>query len=182
MFVTSWLLWGEILFQETGDRSLTGPTSIDPRSCFGAEFQCNAVENSFFCSLVCQRSTAVVTVSSIQIHGDVWNCWQGKLLMLEKLTVSFTFSCLTFFTLLMMAWNKLLHGQFFLLVIMITYYVYPQTDYCRSTLFWLFLPINFNIFFNTSGEDSHPYSTNSLILSVLTVIIFLYKVIYSERW
>ena len=37
-------------------------------------------------------------------------------------------------------------------------------------------------FFNTGGEDSHLYSTNSLILSVLTLIIFFYKLIYSERW
>ena len=51
-----------------------------------------------------------------------------------------------FFTLLM-TWNKLLHGQFFLLVIIIIYYIYPQTDYCRSTLFWLFLPISFIVFF-----------------------------------
>ena len=180
MFVTSWLLWGEILFQETGDRSLTGPTSIDPRSCFGAEFQSNAVENSFFCSLVCQqRSTAVVTVSSIQIYGDVWNCWQGKLLMLEKLTVSFTFSCLTFFTLLMMTWNKLLHGQFFLLAIIITYYVYPQTDYCRSTLFWLFLPINFIIYFSIQvveivilNKPSHSFCSYSLY----------YLLVRTKRW
>ena len=52
-----------------------------------------------------------------------------------------------FFTVLM-TWNKLLHGQFFLLVIIIIYYVYPQTDYCRSTLFLLFLPISFIISFS----------------------------------
>ena len=40
--------------------------------------QCNAVENSFFCSLVCPGSSCcVATVSSIQIYGNVWNCWQG---------------------------------------------------------------------------------------------------------
>ena len=43
---------------------------------------------------------------------------------------------LTFFTLLM-TWNKLWDGQFFLLVIII-YYVYSQTNYCHSTLSTLF--------------------------------------------
>ena len=45
--------------------------------------------------------------------------------------------------------------------------------------FRLFLPINL---INASGEDSHPYSTNSLILSVLTLIIFFYKLIYLKWW
>ena len=41
---------------------------------------------------------------------------------------------LSTFSNLLMTWNKLRHGQLFLLVIIIIYYVYSQTDYCCSTL------------------------------------------------
>ena len=57
------------------------------------------------------------------------------------------------------------------------YIMYIQSDYCCSALFQLFLAINFII---SCGEDNYPYSINSLILSVLTLIIFLYKPIYSQ--
>ena len=61
----------------------------------------------------------------------------------------------TFFTLLM-TWNKLWHGQFFLLVIIIIYYVYPKTDYCHSTLFDSFcLLVLFYIFqYKSWGQSS----------------------------
>ena len=41
------------------------------------------------------------------------------------------------------------------------------------------------IFFNTSGEDSHPYSTNSLILSVLTLFFLFFCSLFfllSQCW
>ena len=71
-----------------------------------------------------------------------------------------------FFTLLM-TWNKVLHGQFFLLVIIIIYYVYPQTDYCRSTLFLLFLPISFIISFSIQV-------VKTVILTQQTLSFFLF--------
>ena len=72
----------------------------------------------------------------------------------------------TFFTLLM-TWNKLRHGQLFLLVIMITYYVYPQTDYCRSALFRLILLINFIISFSIQV-------VKTVILTQETLSFFLF--------
>ena len=46
------------------------------------------------------------------------------------------------FLILLMTWNKLRHEQIFLSVIIMIPYVYPKTEYCRSALFRLFLPIN----------------------------------------
>ena len=115
-------------------------------------------------------SSICSALSSLQGHLDVVSEMIPQKLYLVRLS--------TFFTLLM-TWNKLWHGQFFLLVIIIIYYVYPRTDYCCSTLFAYYF---YYIFFDTRAEDSHPYSTNSLILSALTRIIFLYELIYSQWW
>ena len=88
---------------------------------------------------------------------------------------------LSIFSTLLMTWNKLWHGQFFLLMIII-YYLYPQTDYCCSTLFLLFLPINFIISFSMQVVKTVILTQQTPILFVLTLIIFWYKLIYSERW
>ena len=78
-----------------------------------------------------------------------------------------------------MIWNKQRHGQFFLLVTIIIYYLYPQTDYCRSTLFWLFcLLILLYLFQYNSWRQSsllnklsHSFCSDSLFLLVQTNLL-----------
>ena len=83
-----------------------------------------------------------------------------------------------FFTLLM-TWNKVLHGQFFLLVIIIIYYVYPQTDtvtahffdsFCLLVLLYLF---QYRWWRQSSllNKLSHSFCSNSHYLLLQTNLL-----------